>query len=325
MESIKVNPKRMSVQIQRLMMMMIAIFVAVLTVTTCFEGENDNTDEGGDNVQTVTYTGSASGAEYTLEIIGSADQLPYNPKGGDKYTLTASSKTSSGNVVSFNGTDFTLKPSNSSASFNATVSGSELTGISGTITWKDNSSSQGPGAFTPSSSNDPNTQESNWVKTGTLIYKGVADLIYKEVCDDVNKRYSWTVFHPNGDWLTTAENCGGNWYFWTNIDLGGPYYHECNNYDCGGRTQLLRCFHRGIFDGSWKRLADQTILGMTCSVWTDNNYELAVYRGVIFKQIINGELERLAESFTETISDRDFAPPTDYSIDPNWDKKEFCE
>jgi len=51
MESIKLNQKRMSVQIQRLLMMMVAIIVASMTVIACSEDENsdENNEENGGN------------------------------------------------------------------------------------------------------------------------------------------------------------------------------------------------------------------------------------------------------------------------------------
>jgi len=51
MDTIKLNPKRMSVQIQRLLMMMVAIIVASMTITACLEDENseENNEENGGN------------------------------------------------------------------------------------------------------------------------------------------------------------------------------------------------------------------------------------------------------------------------------------
>ena len=153
MESIQLNPKRMSVQIQRLLMMMIAIMVASMAITACLEegngDENDIIDDGGANTaQSVNYSGTKDGTSYTLTITEDIRTRAYTGKAGDNYTLTASSKTSSGSVTSINGTVYTLKPSNSSTTFSATVSENSLSGLSGTITWKDNSSSQAPGSFT---------------------------------------------------------------------------------------------------------------------------------------------------------------------------------
>jgi len=55
MYTIKLNPKRMSVQIQRLLMMMVAVIVASMTVTACLDDKNDENSE--ENSTTVDKDG----------------------------------------------------------------------------------------------------------------------------------------------------------------------------------------------------------------------------------------------------------------------------
>ena len=264
--------------------------------------------------------------------------MGYEPKGGDSYALTASSKSSSGKVTSFDGTEFTLKPSNSSTSFNAKVSGNELTGIFGTITWKDNSSTQGPGDFIPYVNNDPNVMESNFVKTGTYTYKrypGNLILTGRVVFDDVSKRYAETSIDTNGKWIAIVNDCkNGRYYLWSSLDLGGPYYNECTNYKCycsDCAANFLYFYRSGDFidyngtQESWKRIGDQTIAGKICSAYAISSKEVAVYRGVIFKRIVDGKTEFEFESFTESISDKDFSPPDDYELNPNFDQYQDCK
>ena len=303
------------------------LVMAFLAATMYFFTTGCEENEGDGDDRTVTYTGTASETDYTLKISQRSDE----PREGDKYTLTASSKTSSGNVVSFDGANFTLKPSNSTTTFNASVSGDELTNISGMITWRDNSSSQGPGSFLPTLDNDPNLMESNRLLTGTIVYQLGGGVKHREVFDEGSKRYAETVIHPDGVWITDSYTCGGNYYLWSSLDHGGPYYQECNNLpcDCGRNPcgwNYLSCFHRGFSNVYvMRRIADQTIAGVTCSVWTDGYFEQAIYRGIIFKQVYNGVTSRVVESFTESVTGSDFEPPEGYSIDPGWDKKEFCE
>jgi len=67
MNTIKVNKKRMSVQIQRLLMMMVAIIVASMTVTACLEDENSE-----DNGKTNSSYAEKAAVKY-LEV----HMLPY--------------------------------------------------------------------------------------------------------------------------------------------------------------------------------------------------------------------------------------------------------
>jgi hypothetical protein len=93
----------------------------------------DTGNGGGDGPQTEVYKGTAGGKTYTLTITD-----------GTSFELTVSSKTSAGTVESDSNGTYTLKPSNSETTFEATVSGSDITGMDGTITFSDNTTEEAP-------------------------------------------------------------------------------------------------------------------------------------------------------------------------------------
>jgi hypothetical protein len=87
MDSIKVNPKRMSVKLQRLLMFMAAIMMALVTFTACIEDENGD-ENGGENGNgggvagkrikswlLTDETGSYTRTEYTYNSDGSIKQV----------------------------------------------------------------------------------------------------------------------------------------------------------------------------------------------------------------------------------------------------------
>jgi hypothetical protein len=106
------------------------------------EGSGGNT---GNNPQTANYTGTSGGTNYTLKI--TENTARYTAQSGDAYELTAGTKKSAGTVNNVSGSVLTLKPSNAAATFTATVSGSILTALNGTITWTDNTTAAAPGTF----------------------------------------------------------------------------------------------------------------------------------------------------------------------------------
>ena len=108
----------------------------------------DNGVGGGDegDPQTVTYTGTSGSTTYTLKI--TENTARYTAQSGDAYTLTSGTKTSTGIVDTVAGGVLTLKPSNASITFTATVSGNSLTALNGTVTWIDNTTETAPGEFT---------------------------------------------------------------------------------------------------------------------------------------------------------------------------------
>jgi hypothetical protein len=103
-------------------------------------------DDSGDNPQTVTYTGTSGGVTYTLKI--TENTARYAAQSGDSYELTVGSKKSKGTVQNVTGDVLTLKPSNAETTFTATVSGSGLTAMNGTIAWTEGEPTPAPGEMT---------------------------------------------------------------------------------------------------------------------------------------------------------------------------------
>ena len=122
------------------------LVIALLAILCLFCGcERSDEDDPVVNPQTEIYTGIDGGITYTLEITETIRTRAYSPQGGDAYVLTTASNVSSGSVVSFSAGTFILQPSNSGNTFEATVAGSELTALSGNVTWIDSTVFQGPG------------------------------------------------------------------------------------------------------------------------------------------------------------------------------------
>jgi hypothetical protein len=123
----------------------IIALVAIIgfSMTACSNGSTGGRVGGGGNTATdssITYTGKSTdgSTSYSLKITENTGRAVYTPKKGDSYELTVSGKKSTGSVETFSGGVFTLKPSNNSGTtFKASISGSDLTDISGTITWTD--------------------------------------------------------------------------------------------------------------------------------------------------------------------------------------------
>jgi hypothetical protein len=107
---------------------------------------SDGSGNSGNTPQTETYTGTSGSTNYTLKI--TENTARYAAKSGDAYELTAGTKKSAGKVNSVSGGVLTLKPSNATATFTATVSGTSLTALNNTITWTDGTTASAPGALT---------------------------------------------------------------------------------------------------------------------------------------------------------------------------------
>jgi len=111
--------------------------------------------------ETATYTGTANGEDYTLTIT----QVRYVAKEGDRYVLTVGGKKSSGIVVSFKDLTFTLKAAEAGEeiTFTVTVNSSKgITNITGTITFTDGTTKDGPIELTPPSVNGNNPFKGTW-------------------------------------------------------------------------------------------------------------------------------------------------------------------
>ena len=72
---------------------------AALSLTSC-----DNGGGRDDTRDPITYTGTANGETYTLKIEDGGSRAVLTPAQGDKYTLTAGGKTSTGEVSAVSGT-----------------------------------------------------------------------------------------------------------------------------------------------------------------------------------------------------------------------------
>jgi len=102
---------------------------------------------GGGGSQTATYTGKSGDATYTLKI--TENTARYSAQSGDAYELIFGTKKSTGTVSNVEGGKLTLTPSNAlTALIIAIISGNNLTSLTGTITWSDNSTADAPGALT---------------------------------------------------------------------------------------------------------------------------------------------------------------------------------
>jgi hypothetical protein len=115
------------------------IISMALVIGFSFASCGDDGGGGGGGSETLTYKGkgAASGDVYTLTIRKTAARA-FTPVQGDEFELTDGTDKSKGTVDSITGSNFTLQPSNEGApTFDATISGNDLTGLSGTITLTD--------------------------------------------------------------------------------------------------------------------------------------------------------------------------------------------
>ena len=83
--------------------------------------------------QTAAYSGISDGTTYTLTI--TENTARYMAKYGDSYALTAGPKKSTGMVTSYSGGVFTLKPEGATKTFTAKITGGNLIGFTGSVTW----------------------------------------------------------------------------------------------------------------------------------------------------------------------------------------------
>jgi len=127
------------------MMTLLVGIMLVFAIAGCNETPTNTTP------QTVTFTGTDNSDVYSLEITQNTARAAYTPRAGDSYKLTAGAKTSTGTVVSYTEGTLVLQPGDEEAeSFEATVSGTGLTGLTGTITFDDETTVPAPGSLTPS-------------------------------------------------------------------------------------------------------------------------------------------------------------------------------
>ena len=154
----------------------IGILVLVLVIGMMLVGcDNENNNQP----QSVIFTGTANGVMYTLKITqNSESRSVYSPTAGDIYELTIGSKKSNGSVVLFTGGIFTLRSSVAQTiTFTVTVSGSSISNISGTITWNDNSTTDGPGSINGGNNNEPEEHQIYWLNNPTEVFTGSGTVI----------------------------------------------------------------------------------------------------------------------------------------------------
>jgi hypothetical protein len=179
------------------------------TFNACGGDDSPTGDGGVEGGNQATYSGTSGGKEYVLKItesIGNAAYLSknissavYSPKVGDSYILTVGGKTSTGTVSSFDSGTFTLKPSNSETPFTATILGSDLVAMGGTITWSDNTISEAPSTLTPSTSGSSSSSSDGGASCGKLMSQNLntsatGSVCYDNIpanCDKYGKLYDW--------------------------------------------------------------------------------------------------------------------------------------
>ena len=126
---------------------------------------------GGSTGDAITYTGTADGVTYTLEIEDVGSRTALTPAPGDKYTLTqtATSQKSTGTVTKVVGGVLTLAPKEDpDDEFTATVSGNGITAMSGNITWDDGTANTAPNTLTPSGGGDDPSSSSGCEQVGVI-------------------------------------------------------------------------------------------------------------------------------------------------------------
>jgi hypothetical protein len=126
---------------------MLILIVGVMLVFSFIGCDTGSEPGNGGNPQTVTYTGISGSTAYTLKI--TENTARYAAQNGDYYELTAGSKKSTGTITLVVNGVLTLTPSNASITFTVTVSGNNLSAMSGTITWNDSTTDTAPAVLTP--------------------------------------------------------------------------------------------------------------------------------------------------------------------------------
>jgi len=146
------------------------------TMTACDDG-------GGDDLRTVTYSGTTTGGDtYSLKIIENKNNpnraVLDDPMKGDNFEFTwktsnNSTKKSTGTVTAVSGDEFTMLPSHPNTNgdtFTATRKDGGLSAMSGEFTWTDGTKTSGSGILTPVI---PSTPPSSGGSGGTFTVTGI--------------------------------------------------------------------------------------------------------------------------------------------------------
>jgi hypothetical protein len=136
-----------TLQTKKFSLLAIALIAFIgFSFTACGDSAGGGGGSSAAATSPLTYTGTASGTKYTLKITESGARAA---KTGDGYELTNGSKTSAGTISNITGSGgnytYTFKPSNSATTYTVTVTQNNgINGMSGTITWTDNTTNSAP-------------------------------------------------------------------------------------------------------------------------------------------------------------------------------------
>ena len=210
------------------MILIIGIISAVmfLGLASCDGGDDDGDGE-------VTYSGISDSGTYTLEITKKTGRAVYTPQNGDSYTLTYSSKYSTGTItVTKKGDTYTitLNASNGSGTVTVTVTDSGIVSIDGGgFTWDNGGSFNSPGTIIPSSgpgtgggkgkdsgsggSWPPAALLAKYGLSGLSAPSGATGISYVEIIPPKNGGYSYiSALMISFDAPASTETAIDNWF-----------------------------------------------------------------------------------------------------------------
>jgi len=255
-------------------------FVVMVGFVACDDGGGNG--PGGVTRDPITYTGTANSVTYTLKIEDGGSRAVLTPTQGDRYTLTASGKTSTGTVSAFVGSVLTLTPSTQGVQpfFTVTVSGNSITAMTGSITWDNGTSENAPSTFTPSNPGGGGGNDNNIAQTYRGNYNRGSIWVSAE---SPNEPLNY--FYPNDPDDFTVVVVGENTIAWfADFGVSGDYSGTFENVVTGGGG----IFAPGGFamaGGPWAYL-----------------YSSGAKIGIVYRMSINGELN----FYTEKINTADF-------------------
>jgi len=153
--------------------------------------------------ETYTYTGTADGVTYKLEIFATAPRAAID---GDTYKLTVGTKISTG-TITVSGTTFTLKASNAEEGITLTItvnSSNGITNIAGTITFEDGSTKAGPGDITPPVT--PPTGGGGEKVTGTVRKDHFGNITFELISAVGACKVTTDLASPNNEFTLNKDN-----------------------------------------------------------------------------------------------------------------------
>jgi len=172
------------------------ILIIGFSFVTCGGGGGPSGPGNDTNgLETVTYAGTAGNDIYVLVV--TQNNARYVAKGGDTYELITESKTSRGNVQNVTNGALTLKPSNDSNTFKATVASGRLSKLEGKIKWADNTTSDAPGTL---------SEASNSISVTFPITKPVEYTRIENLADAKAKTNFSYILYVNTSYVTSVQN-----------------------------------------------------------------------------------------------------------------------